>query len=357
MSLNSLRNALLRTQRSLSVVFLLGCILTAVVAFAPATAPSSRGSIIRAPYPPRNPSFVTQKSVTSTDTDTAQGTIAPPKVQREYETFLWKHELHDYNINYRVEGPINGPPILLVHGFGANVNHFRYQFPALVEAGYRVYAVDLLGFGASDKPKEEHYCIELFATLLRDFINTMHSDQKWFVAGNSIGGLCSLCVADQLPDIVQGVILFNCAGGMTGFRYDDVPLLLRPFLYFLQKVVLGPRLGGGYYRGFKSRENVEGILRQQGVYADQTNVDDELLEILLGPSDDDGAEQVFLKVFAGPPGPTPESILPTVRAPILALWGGADPWTPADRGGHPGNKFGDFNDDYTLEILPGAGHW
>jgi pimeloyl-ACP methyl ester carboxylesterase len=357
MVLRSLRNALLQTQRRLSLVFFLGCILTAVAAFAPTTVPSPRRGIIRSPQPLRNPSFVTQKASTSTDKDTAQETApeATPKVQREYETFLWKHELHDYNINYRVEGPINGPLILLVHGFGANVNHFRYQFPALVQAGYRVYAVDLLGFGASDKPKDEHYCIELFVTLLRDFIHTMHSDQKWFVAGNSIGGLCSLSVAEQLPDTVQGVILFNCAGGMTGFRYDDVPLLLRPFLYFLQKVVLGPQLGGGYYRNFKSRENIDSILRV--VYADQTNVNDELLEILLGPSDDDGAEQVFLKVFAGPPGPTPESLLPTVRAPILALWGGADPWTPVDKGGHPGSKFGDFNDDFTLEILQGAGHW
>ena len=50
----------------------------------------------------------------------------------------------DYNINYRVEGPKDGPPILLVHGFGANVNHFRFQFPTLVAEGYRVYAVDLL---------------------------------------------------------------------------------------------------------------------------------------------------------------------------------------------------------------------
>jgi pimeloyl-ACP methyl ester carboxylesterase len=335
-----------------------------VVAFAPATVPSSRGFLARAPHSLRNPSVATQKATTSTGADTAQGTTdsetapaARPKVQREYETFLWKHELHDYNINYRAEGPINGPPILLVHGFGANVNHFRYQFPALVQAGYRVYAVDLLGFGSSDKPKNEHYCIELFVTLLRDFIRSMNSDRKWFVAGNSIGGLCSLSVGEQLPDTVQGVILFNCAGGMTGFRYDDVPLLLRPLLYFLQKVVLGPSMGGAYYRNFKTRKNVESILRLQGVYKDQTNVDDELLEILLGPSDDDGAEQVFLKVFAGPPGPTPESILPTTRAPVLALWGSADPWTPVDKGGHPGSKFGDFHDDFTLEIMPGAGHW
>ncbi len=39
-------------------------------------------------------------------------------VKRNYESYLWKDK---YNINYRVEGPIGGRPILLVHGFGANV--------------------------------------------------------------------------------------------------------------------------------------------------------------------------------------------------------------------------------------------
>ncbi len=39
-------------------------------------------------------------------------------VQRTYETYRWKDK---YNINYRVEGPLGGRPILLVHGFGANV--------------------------------------------------------------------------------------------------------------------------------------------------------------------------------------------------------------------------------------------
>lgn len=51
-------------------------------------------------------------------------------------------------------GPEDGPPILLIHGFGASVGHFRRNFPVLVGAGYRVYAVDLLGFGSSDKPKD-----------------------------------------------------------------------------------------------------------------------------------------------------------------------------------------------------------
>jgi hypothetical protein len=105
-----------------------------------------------------------------------------------------------------------------------------------------------------------------------------------------------------LPELVRGVVLFNCAG-MTGFRYEDVPLMLRPVLYFLQYVVLGSSLGGRFFANFKTRENVESILMSQGVYRNQTNVNAELIEILLGPADDEGAQDVFLNRHPNPSCP------------------------------------------------------
>ena len=297
----------------------------------------------------------TERSNPDTATEQTQ------KVKRYYESFQWTHADSSnitHQINYRVEGKPGGQPILLVHGFGANVNHFRYNFPVLIEAGYQVYAVDLLGFGGSDKPKDANYCIEMWVDLLCDFIQEMGSDKKWVVAGNSIGGLCSLGVTARMKDMVRGCTLFNCAGGMTGFRYKEIPFWLAPILFFVQKVILAPDgYGGKFFENFKTRENVKSILMNQGVYGDTTNVDDELLEILLGPSDDDGAKEVFLKVFGGPAGPTPESLLPQIDQPILALWGDSDPWTPVDKGLHPGSKFGDYaKGDFKLCVLEGVGH-
>lgn len=277
-------------------------------------------------------------------------------VRRFYENFVWKKNdmtSQDYNINYRVEGFVDGQPILLVHGFGANVNHFRFQFPALVAEGYRVYAVDLLGFGASDKPKDAEYSIELFVQLLADFVTAMDPTKHWIAAGNSIGGLCSLGLADKLPDTILGVVLFNTSGGMSTFRYGEIPMLLRPIVWCVQKFILGdPNRGGKFFENFKTRHNVQSILMTGGVYGNTTNVDDELLEILLGPSDDEGARDVFLKVFGGDPGPTPESFLANIDCPVLALWGEADPWTVVANG----EAFGKHAKQYHLERLPGAGH-
>lgn len=111
-----------------------------------------------------------------------------------------------------------------------------------------------------------------------------------------------------------------------------------------------------YFSNFKTRENVFSILTEVGVYRDQTNVDDYLLELILGPSDDEGAEEVFLKVYAGPAGPTPETILPNLKIPILALWGEADPFTPMDQGMHPGTTLAKYSDQFKLVPIPGAGH-
>ena len=269
-----------------------------------------------------------------------------------------------------------------MHGFGANVNHFRHQFPDLVAAGYTVYAIDLLGFGASEKPLTASiigFSIELFVRQVTDFIEAMarhHPQKAWSIAGNSIGGLCCLGVAAEWEEQqrqnessqqqlgtqttkfdLASVTLFNSAGGMTGFRYEYVPIWARPIMAFVQHVVLGSVLGGFFFQNFRSRENIEQILLQSGVYTNTSHVDDELFEILLAPADDNGAQQVFLAVFGGPPGPTPESYLQQIEAtPILALWGETDPWTPLDAGMHPGTGFAHFCDALRLEVLPQTGH-
>jgi pimeloyl-ACP methyl ester carboxylesterase len=59
------------------------------------------------------------------------------------EPLTWQWQGH--KINYIVKG--RGLPVVLVHGFGASIGHWRKNIPALVEGGYRVFALDLLGFG------------------------------------------------------------------------------------------------------------------------------------------------------------------------------------------------------------------
>lgn len=79
------------------------------------------------------------------------------------------------------------PTILLVHGFGASAYHWRYNMPALVEAGYRVFAVDLLGFGWSDKAITSYDDYSIWQRQLSTFVRDI---VRWdSIAWQTPGGL------------------------------------------------------------------------------------------------------------------------------------------------------------------------
>ena len=65
------------------------------------------------------------------------------------------HHLRLNGLDYAVTDEGSGEPVLLFHGFPDSARLWRHQIPALVNAGYRVLAPDLRGFGQSAKPAEE----------------------------------------------------------------------------------------------------------------------------------------------------------------------------------------------------------
>lgn len=84
------------------------------------------------------------------------------------------------------------------------------MIPVLAEK-YKVYALDLLGFGASDKPFMD-YSMELWDEQIRDFMAEFVGEQPAVVVGNSVGSLATLMVGAAAPERVKGVVLLNCAG-------------------------------------------------------------------------------------------------------------------------------------------------
>lgn len=89
-------------------------------------------------------------------------------------------------MQYAVAGH-EGPAILLVHGFGAFLEHYCDNLSAIAETGNRVWAITLLGFGKSEKPNVV-YTELMWAELLRDFIIEVMGEPAYLV-GNSIGGM------------------------------------------------------------------------------------------------------------------------------------------------------------------------
>src|SRR2546425_2923414 len=112
------------------------------------------------------------------------------------------------NIHYVCGG--SGPPLVLVHGLGSSAAvEFYYNLEPLA-AHHRVLAIDLPGFGKSDKPVLD-YTIELFVKAVRD-VMTSEGLERAAVMGVSMGGRVALGLALESPDLVERLVLVDALG-------------------------------------------------------------------------------------------------------------------------------------------------
>jgi pimeloyl-ACP methyl ester carboxylesterase len=239
--------------------------------------------------------------------------------QRSLPQLNW--QWRGFEICYTVLG--EGNPLLLIHGFGATHAHWRHNIPVLAEQGYRVYAIDLLGFGASEKPALD-YSLGLWQELIRDFWHD-HIGQPMVVVGNSIGALLSLMLLAQYPDMTAGGIVLNVAGGLN-HRPEELNWLLRNIMGLFTRLVQNPLIGPLVFEQVRQRNRIRNTLKQ--VYGNRSAVTDELVEIIYQPSCDPKAQKVFASILSAPPGPRIADLLPRIQQPLLVLWGEVDPWTP-----------------------------
>lgn len=267
----------------------------------------------------------------------AQGTL-------EKDFWTWR----DYKIQYTVKG--TGKPLVLVHGFGASLGHWRKNIPVLADAGYRVFAIDLLGFGGSDKAPIA-YSVDVWVELLKDFWNENIQEPAVFI-GNSIGALISLTVIAQHPEISAGGVLINCAGGLN-HRPHELNPPLRIVMSAFNRLVNHPITGSFVFNRIRQKHQIRRTLYQ--VYRDRSAVTDELVDLLYEPSCDPGAQKVFASILTAPPGLGISELLPKVDSPLLVLWGADDPWTPIT-GSKIFEQAGDNGKDVTIVPIPKAGH-
>ena len=273
---------------------------------------------------------------------TTEQLISTNTIEKHFWT--WK----GYKIQYTLMG--TGKPLVLIHGFGASIGHWRKNIPVLAEAGYKVYAIDLLGFGGSDKPALD-YTLDLWEQQLQDFWET-HIQEPTVFIGNSIGALLSLIVITQHPEIAAGAVLINCAGGLN-HRPDELNPPLRFVMGAFTKLVSSPITGPFLFNLIRQKPRIRRTLTQ--VYRDQEAVTEELVDLLYTPSCDPGAQKVFASVLTAPPGPSPVELLPKVKHPLLVIWGEDDPWTPI-AGAAIYQQQSETGPDVQFVSIPNAGH-
>jgi pimeloyl-ACP methyl ester carboxylesterase len=247
--------------------------------------------------------------------------------QTKNSTWMWR----GYAINYRCEGDA-GTPVLLIHGFGASVGHWRKNIPVLAQS-CRCYAIDLIGFGGSAKPTpgtEIEYTFETWGELVADFCQEVIGSPTILI-GNSIGCIVALQAAVTHPELVKSVALLNCSLRLLHDRKRATMPWYRQWGTPILQGILGIKaIGNLFFTQLAQPKVVKKILLQ--AYHRPEAVTDELIEILMAPAKDPGAADVFVAFTAYSWGPLPEDLLPQLTCPAIAIWGAADPWEPIDLG-------------------------
>ncbi|WP_138501076.1 alpha/beta fold hydrolase [Nostoc sp. PA-18-2419] len=264
-----------------------------------------------------------------------QATTAPSTTPIPGKYWQWR----GHNIYYVRAGEKQPqrPPLLLVHGFGASTDHWRKNITGLCE-DFEVFAIDLLGFGRSAKPKLQ-YSGDLWRDQLHDFISEAIG-QKAILAGNSLGGYASLCVAAQRPESAAGLVLLNSAGPFSESQATPEPEALQSEIQPPKQPSLQTLLGDSVKWIFQQPlaqfllfqyVRQRWVIRQtlEKVYLDKSAITDQLVEEIYRPAYDPGAMDVFVSVFSTPQGEKVDVLLKQLTCPLLLLWGEADPWMNA----------------------------
>src|SRR5918911_5204130 len=172
----------------------------------------------------------------------------------EAQLFDWQHG----RIFYKMAGAEHaGPPLVFVHGIGAGTSSFmwRKNFDALAR-DFRVYALDLLGFGLSDKPPTAPYSADLYTELIADFIHQVAGAPAHLIA-HSLGAAYSVRVADEEPETVRSLALIAPTGtdslsarpGMTGAAFYGL--------------LQSPVLGTSFYNVMASERSIRDYARKE----------------------------------------------------------------------------------------------
>lgn len=117
--------------------------------------------------------------------------------------------IDDINVNYLIEG--EGAPILMLHGWGSNILPFN-QLVKHLSPHYKVYALDMPGFGQSAEPKTP-WCADEYVDFIIKFAKQMNIEHTVLV-GHSFGGECCIKLANRsdLPFVIDKIILMGSAG-------------------------------------------------------------------------------------------------------------------------------------------------
>ncbi|MCW2776332.1 MAG: 2,6-dioxo-6-phenylhexa-3-enoate hydrolase [Frankiales bacterium] len=214
--------------------------------------------------------------------------------------------------NYHDAG--TGSVVLLLHGSGPGVSaeaNWRQAMPYLAE-GARVVALDLVGWGATERPADVHYSLRTWTDHAWGLLDALGITEPVSVVGNSLGGRIAMQMAEDAPERLDRIVLMGAPG--VGMTFTDGLKALRAYE--------------------PSPENMRDLLL--GYFAvDPSIITDDLVRIRYEASAAPGAQEAYHAMFHSPEHAggqlaiTEEQVL-EVTHPVLLVHGREDRVVPVE---------------------------
>jgi pimeloyl-ACP methyl ester carboxylesterase len=249
------------------------------------------------------------------------------------QTYMWR----GFRIAYYVDG--HGPSLVLVHSINAAASAFemRQTFAGLRET-HRVYTLDLLGYGGSERPSRR-YSADDYATLIADFVRDVVGVGVRAIA-SSLGAAYTIRAAARNPGLF-GPLILVCPTGIVDLARPRLPGTVYALLY-------GP-LGDLAFAGLSSRSSVRYFLTAQSYY-DPKVVDAALVDGFCRAAQQPGAKYAPICFLTGLLSCDIAQEFAALPQPILLVWGREAEITPLTRA----QAFLDLNRHARLEIVDRA---
>lgn len=138
-------------------------------------------------------------------------------------------DVDDIRVHYQEAGPATAPPLILLHGFCSSTLVWSKVFLGFAEAGFRVIAPDLLGFGYSGKPRNGEYTIRGQARRIIRLLDHLKIE-KAIIVGSSYGGAVAATCALDYPVRVERLVL-------VGTVNNNQPLQFKMMRVFSSRIV------------------------------------------------------------------------------------------------------------------------
>lgn len=113
-----------------------------------------------------------------------------------------------WKINYWESGPVSAPVILFIHGLSGSCEYWISTVNSREMREYRCVAIDLLGFGYSDKPRGFDYSMLAQAGIIQDFLAQKKINKVVYV-GHSMGGVVGMALLKSYPGTLQKIVLVD----------------------------------------------------------------------------------------------------------------------------------------------------